>query len=309
MPDRLLSPRLILCPASPAELTAAATRLGFPADPVPDDLAPGWLMKRKRDGDLAGLVSARTQLTCIVAAQSRRRGYAGEALARLVLEGGLPSELARPHSAAACDLLAKIGYRLDPDRAELSDAAVAQCTSAFERDWRASHRRRVEELHARLAIPTDYASRQGLEPVAEALRLRSIGRDPFDREQFLAPEAAEAWARMQTAAADESVAMHPISAYRGLDYQAELLERKLAAGNAVEDVLRVSAAPGFSEHHSGLALDLGAPDSPPLEVAFEQTPAFTWLSRRATEFGFHLSYPRDNPHGIAYEPWHWAWRP
>ena len=45
-----------------------------------------------------------------------------------------------------------------------------------------------------------------------------------------------------------------------------------------------------------------------LEEDFENTGAFDWLSRRASQFGFHLSYPRDNPHGVIYEPWHWAWR-
>ena len=33
-----------------------------------------------------------------------------------------------------------------------------------------------------------------------------------------------------------------------------------------------------------------------------------WLRTNAPRFGFHLSYPRNNPHGIGYEPWHWCWR-
>ena len=33
-----------------------------------------------------------------------------------------------------------------------------------------------------------------------------------------------------------------------------------------------------------------------------------WLVANAVRFGFALSYPRDNPHGIAYEPWHWCWQ-
>ena len=41
------------------------------------------------------------------------------------------------------------------------------------------------------------------------------------------------------------------------------------------------------------------------EASFEATPAFAWLQRNATRHRFHLSYPRDNPHGITYEPWHW----
>ncbi|HLP25741.1 MAG TPA: D-alanyl-D-alanine carboxypeptidase family protein, partial [Acidobacteriota bacterium] len=35
---------------------------------------------------------------------------------------------------------------------------------------------------------------------------------------------------------------------------------------------------------------------------------FRWLKRHAGEFGFTLSYPKNNPHQIGYEPWHWCWR-
>ncbi|HVT32680.1 MAG TPA: D-alanyl-D-alanine carboxypeptidase family protein, partial [Rhodanobacteraceae bacterium] len=38
-----------------------------------------------------------------------------------------------------------------------------------------------------------------------------------------------------------------------------------------------------------------------------RSPAFAWLKRHASRFGFRLSYPRRNRHGIAYEPWHWCW--
>ncbi|NND57300.1 MAG: D-alanyl-D-alanine carboxypeptidase family protein, partial [Xanthomonadales bacterium] len=36
--------------------------------------------------------------------------------------------------------------------------------------------------------------------------------------------------------------------------------------------------------------------------------AFAWLTAHAKQFGFRMSFPRGNPHGVAYEPWHWAWR-
>ena len=44
------------------------------------------------------------------------------------------------------------------------------------------------------------------------------------------------------------------------------------------------------------------------EERFARTPEFRWLKKQAGRFGFQLSYPRNNPHGIAYEPWHWCWR-
>ncbi|HIE5651183.1 TPA: M15 family metallopeptidase, partial [Stenotrophomonas maltophilia] len=80
-------------------------------------------------------------------------------------------------------------------------------------------------------------------------------------------------------------------------------------GLSVAEILKVNAAPGFSEHHSGHALDIGTPGDAPAEESFERTDAFAWLQAHARGHGFHLSYPRGNPHGIVYEPWHWCWRP
>ena len=45
----------------------------------------------------------------------------------------------------------------------------------------------------------------------------------------------------------------------------------------------------------------------PAEESFEATPAFDWLQRHAGASGFAMSYPRGNPHGIVYEPWHWRY--
>ncbi|HEY4990089.1 MAG TPA: D-alanyl-D-alanine carboxypeptidase family protein, partial [Opitutaceae bacterium] len=70
---------------------------------------------------------------------------------------------------------------------------------------------------------------------------------------------------------------------------------------------KVNAAPGYSEHHTGRAVDIGVPDEPPLEEGFALTQAFSWLTAHAREFGFALSYACGNPQGIAYEPWHWLY--
>ena len=44
----------------------------------------------------------------------------------------------------------------------------------------------------------------------------------------------------------------------------------------------------------------------PLEEVFDQTAAFEWLVNHARDFGFSMSYPRDNPQRFLYEPWHWC---
>jgi len=113
---------------------------------------------------------------------------------------------------------------------------------------------------------------------------------------------------MRHAAATQDIVLQLVSAYRPVDYQVGIVQRKLDAGIDIEDILKVSAAPGFSEHHSGRAVDLSTPGFQVLEEEFEQSPAFSWLTENASSFGFRLSYPRNNPHGVAYEPWHWYWQ-
>jgi len=173
------------------------------------------------------------------------------------------------------------------------------------RRWR--FKRRIARLHGGLGIAADYATRRALPLYPEASRLESVGVDIYQREQQLLPSAAAAWRRMVLAAKEDGIELQLVSAFRSVAYQAGILHRKLDKGQAIEEILRVSAAPGYSEHHSGRAVDLTTPGYPVLEEVFEESEAFAWLRRRAGEFGFQLSYPRGNPHGVAYEPWHWAW--
>jgi len=165
------------------------------------------------------------------------------------------------------------------------------------------------KLWAQLGIPADFARRAGRRIQPEAKGLVTIGRAADDgRILKLAPRAAAAWKRMQAAAAGDGLTLLPLSAYRSVARQTAIIRRKLAAGQAIADILRVNAVPGCSEHHTGRALDLGSPKAMRLTVAFARTPEFRWLKRHAAKFGFHLSYPRGNRQGIAYEPWHWCWR-
>lgn len=163
----------------------------------------------------------------------------------------------------------------------------------------------MQRLHALGLDEAAYAARTGLGLVAEPSTLAYAGRDRYRRPLWLRRAAADAWRAMQAAARAEGTALEAISGYRSHDYQLGIFRRKLARGQSVEEILRVNAAPGFSEHHGGLALDISTPGEPAAEESFERTPAFAWLQAQAPAFGFVMSYPRDNPHGIVYEPWHW----
>jgi zinc D-Ala-D-Ala carboxypeptidase len=165
-----------------------------------------------------------------------------------------------------------------------------------------------ERLDA-LGLDADaYSERSGLSLICEPQWLMHAGFDRYRRPLWLHPSAARAWARLRAAALRDDIVLDAISGYRSHDYQLGIFARKFARGLTVDEILTVNAAPGFSEHHSGRALDISAPGEPPAEESFEHTAAFTWLSENAGNDGFVMSYPRDNPHGIVYEPWHWCWR-
>ncbi len=122
----------------------------------------------------------------------------------------------------------------------------------------------------------------------------------------LTPAAAQAWWAMQAAALADGIELQIASAYRASSRQVELIQKKLDAGIGIDDILQVLAPPGCSEHHTGRAVDIFTPGGPVVTEEFETTTAFAWLSRHASEFGFTLSFPRDNQYGYVYEPWHWC---
>lgn len=159
---------------------------------------------------------------------------------------------------------------------------------------------------APLRVPPERIAAKGLFPQPEARELvvGEIGDD--GREHRLTPAAAAAWDAMRAAARADGVALKIVSAFRSVERQAEIVRAKLDRGLSLDAILAVSAPPGYSEHHTGRAIDVTTDGVPALEIEFEKTDAFRWLSKRAGEFGFSLSYPAGNPHGYTYEPWHWC---
>jgi D-alanyl-D-alanine carboxypeptidase len=160
-------------------------------------------------------------------------------------------------------------------------------------------------LLAELGIPDNYGSDPVLALYAEATSLVEVGPNIVGREQRLTPESAAAWQAMQNVAKTDDVQLVMVSGFRSVSYQADLIRNKLAAGQEIDAILKTNVAPGYSQHHTGNALDIATPGYKPLLEEFEESPAFVWLRDNAIQFGFTLSYPRDNPEGVIYEPWHW----
>ena len=141
-----------------------------------------------------------------------------------------------------------------------------------------------------------------------AIRLKKCAKDMFSREVYLHPRAKKAWLKMQKAAKQQGIDLQIISAYRTLAYQKELILKKQSKGMQLADILKVNTLPGYSEHHTGCAIDIGSANAAILEAEFDQSPAFKWLIKNANSYNFYLSYPKHNSTGICYEPWHWCYR-
>jgi D-alanyl-D-alanine carboxypeptidase len=166
----------------------------------------------------------------------------------------------------------------------------------------------LSALWAELALDADaYADASGLAAILEPVQLDYAGRDVYRRPLWLDYDTGKSWARLQIQAKRDGVSLYAISGYRSVHYQMGIFRRKLQRGLSLQEILGVNAAPGFSEHHSGRAIDIGTPGQPPAEESFEHTAAYAWLAAHAADHGFRLSYPRGNSHGISYEPWHWYW--
>lgn len=163
-----------------------------------------------------------------------------------------------------------------------------------------------QKLHLELGIPADYGQDSGLPYYVEATRLVEVGPNLVGRMQRLTPESAASWQRMVESAGNDGIRLLIVSGFRSFEYQAQLIRNKLAAGQEIAAILAVNAAPGFSQHHTGGAVDIATPGSRPLTEEFEDSDAYAWLTDNAGRFGFSLTYSRGNPLGFVYEPWHWA---
>ncbi len=100
-----------------------------------------------------------------------------------------------------------------------------------------------------------------------------------------------------------------LSGFRSINLQNEIFySLKSLRNQEAAERARVSAPPGYSEHSTGFAIDIGdaAQRETDFETEFENTDAFRWLIKNAAKFHFKLSFNKNNKY-IDYEPWHWRY--
>ena len=120
-------------------------------------------------------------------------------------------------------------------------------------------------------------------------------------------DLAEKFKEMQAAAKKDGVNLYIVSATRTKKYQVTVFKKKFNdKNNPTESELfsrvKWSAPSGYSEHHTGYAVDLNSTN-----VNFANTKEYKWLLENAEKYGFEISFPKDNKQNVGFEPWHWRY--
>ncbi len=115
--------------------------------------------------------------------------------------------------------------------------------------------------------------------------------------------------KMREEAKKDGIYLVFLSGYRSINLQNDIFySLKSIRNQEAAERARVSAPPGYSEHSTGFAIDIGdaTQRETDFETDFENTDAFRWLIKNAAKFHFKLSFNKNNKY-IDYEPWHWRY--
>lgn len=163
-----------------------------------------------------------------------------------------------------------------------------------------------------LLVNRDFALPEGFKPQT-AVCLPGV----YEENRELDARVAPIYREMYYAALQDGIELVPYSGYRRHSTQKSNFEKKVASyrnqgysnAEAVNLAARIVLPPGCSEHEAGLAMDIVRPGVWELQVSFENSKQFAWLSEHAADYGFILRYAKDKQDvtKITYEPWHWRY--
>lgn len=122
----------------------------------------------------------------------------------------------------------------------------------------------------------------------------------------LVKDAKNAFEALSQDASLNNLTIKAMSTYRSYSYQNNLYNNYVKA-DGEEEANKYSAKPGYSEHQTGLAIDVYNEKLP--YTRFEETDEFKWMQENAYKYGFILRYPKDkeNITGYSYESWHYRY--
>lgn len=128
-----------------------------------------------------------------------------------------------------------------------------------------------------------------------------------NEHKYARREVVEAFIDMWTDAKSEGIYLLVDSAYREYDKQ-ESVYREYENKHGTKFADSIAARPGFSEHQTGLALDIYSKECTSASI-FKDTKTYAWLIANAHKYGFILRYPKGKEKitGYNYESWHYRY--
>ena len=140
----------------------------------------------------------------------------------------------------------------------------------------------------------------------EADDLESISSKYSIGGMKLRKEAKEAFEKLASDALKDNMKIVAMSSYRSYKYQVDLYN-KYAKSDGKDAADTYSARPGFSEHQTGLCLDIYDGEIP--YTSFEKTNEYNWMQKNAYKYGFILRFPKDKTDetGYKFESWHYRY--
>lgn len=151
------------------------------------------------------------------------------------------------------------------------------------------------ELDARIRM---IAKERGYRHRPEVLDRGLLIPAEANTQHLLQPQAAQAYFKLKAAAAADGHSIHVVSAFRDYNLQRTIFLNQIASSYKDEDineVLKLYSIPGYSKHHTGYTIDLGAGSL--IFQDFAQSESYAWLSANnylnAKKYGWIPSYPPD----------------
>jgi D-alanyl-D-alanine carboxypeptidase len=155
-------------------------------------------------------------------------------------------------------------------------------------------------VNKELSLPTDY------EPSDLVIPNVSFSKTVNHENSHLRLVAARALERLFEEAKKEDIYLNAVSGYRSYKRQYDIFTNNIKR-KGLEHTMKFSAKPGYSEHQTGLTMDVSSDSANNrLELSFAKTKEAIWIAENSHRFGFIIRYPEDKTEitGYAYEPWH-----
>lgn len=141
------------------------------------------------------------------------------------------------------------------------------------------------------------------EVIAEYLVWSGYG-DQEHENKLIHKDVKEPLQTLVKAAAKDKVALYPSSIFRSVRAQDAIIKRKLRQKQPIETIYHTSSPAGYSEHHTGYAVDFA-----PIDEKFTKTKGYQWLLDHAHKYGWEQTFTKEysEKSGVSEESWHWRY--